>query len=68
MNGANKEELDKWMSLISDKDINVRLSVKNFLSRYYPEAPDLEHTPDSRIEIIPQIVQPVLEWYNLFRG
>ena len=67
LNGANKEELDKWMSFITDKDINVRLSVRNFLKRYFPEAPDLEHTPDPSIDIIPQIVQPVLEWYKKYK-
>lgn len=62
--GAIKEELNQWMRVVTDSSTDVRHCVKHFLAQYYPEAPSLEHTPDTNKEVIQMIADPVLRWYK----
>ena len=62
--GSKRQELDKWISLVEDKNIDVRLCVKIFLERYYKDAPKLEHSPDQNMQMIHKFVEPVLKWYK----
>lgn len=68
LNGSEKEDLEQWMSLIIDESTDVRLCVKIFLERFYPDAPELEHTPDPNPDIIPDIINPVLGWYEGYKN
>lgn len=61
--GANKEELNYWMTLITDSSIDIRLCVKHFLMKYFPNAPSLDHTPDTNDEVIQKNAIPVQQWY-----
>lgn len=64
LGGTNKEELDKWMALIRDVNIDVRLCVKIFLERFYKDAPKIEHNPNQTIEWVHKITEEVLKWYS----
>jgi serine protease AprX len=64
--GANKKEIERWMKLATDPSTDVRLCVKNFLTQYYPDAPQLEHTPDTNQDLVERFALPVLDWYKEF--
>lgn len=61
---ATKEELDKWMSLVVYKTIDIWICINMFLRKHYPDAPEMEILPDSEPEIMDSIVAPVLNWYK----
>src|SRR5690606_41945857 len=62
--GAIKEELDQWMQLVTESSTDVRHCVKHFLAQYHPEAPSLEHIPDTNKEVIQEIADTVLSGYK----
>lgn len=64
--GTNKEEIERWMPLVTDTSTDVRLCVRIFLKQYYPDAPSLEHTPDTNQDEIERIALPVLQWYKKY--
>lgn len=61
--GAKKEELDHWMTLITDSSADIRHCVKYFLKEHYPDAPSLEHNPDTNPEVIQKNAVSVQQWY-----
>lgn len=64
---STSDELDYWMDLIKEKELENILCVKTYLEKYYPEAPWTAHTPDPDPDFIAEITEPVLRWYKEYR-
>lgn len=62
-----KEDLDHWMSLVDYKSIDIWICINLFLRKHYPDAPEIEHSPDSDPEVMDAIIAPVLDWYRSFK-
>lgn len=65
---ATKEELPKWMSLVEYKTIDIWICINLFLRKFYPDAPEMEITPDPDPEIMDSIIAPVLDWYKYYKN
>ncbi|WP_228503513.1 hypothetical protein, partial [Laceyella tengchongensis] len=61
---TTKEELDKWMSLVEYRTIDIWICINLFLRKFYPDAPEMEFSPDPDPKIMTSIVAPVLDWYK----
>jgi serine protease AprX len=61
---TTKEELDKWMSLVEYRTIDIWICINLFLRKFYPDAPEMEISPDPDPKIMTTIVAPVLDWYK----
>ncbi|KPC76886.1 hypothetical protein ADL26_04460 [Thermoactinomyces vulgaris] len=61
---TTKEELDKWMSLVEYRTIDIWICINLFLRKFYPDAPEMEISPDPDPKIMTSIVAPVLDWYK----
>lgn len=67
LGGSNEDDLDRWMKLIRDINIDVRLCVKIFLEKFYKEAPKFQHSPDQTMDWVYESTEPVLKWYKHLR-
>lgn len=65
---TTKEELHKWISLSGYKTIDIWICINLFLRKYYPNAPEMEITPDPDPELMDSIIEPVLDWYKDYRN
>lgn len=63
---STKDELHKWMSLVEYRSIDIRLCINLFLQKYYPDAPEMEHSPDPDPEIMNSLVASILDWYKKY--
>jgi serine protease AprX len=62
---STKDEINRWLPLITDENIDVRWCVQSFLHQFYKDAPSMIHTPDPDPNLIPEIAAPILEWFKL---
>ncbi|WP_044642204.1 S8 family serine peptidase [Risungbinella massiliensis] len=58
------EELDKWMSLVETRSFDTRICITIFLQKYFPDAPEIEHSPDPDPKTMSAIVAPLVEWHK----
>ncbi|TCS95771.1 hypothetical protein [Hazenella coriacea] len=68
LNTTAKEELDKWMSLVEYKSIDIWICINLFLQKYFPDAPEMDILPDPDPTIMDSFIAPVLDWYKNNNG
>ncbi|MCA1319572.1 S8 family peptidase [Bacillus tianshenii] len=56
-------ELNLWMELLNEKDLEITLCVKIYLEMNFREAPEIPYLPDPDPEYISMATEPVREWY-----
>jgi serine protease AprX len=61
---ATKEELHKWMYLYKYRSIDIRICMNLYLQKYYPDAPELEHSSDPAPQVMDELFSPLLDWYE----
>lgn len=65
---AKQEELHNWMSLVKYPTIDIWICINLFLRRFYPEAPEIEISPDPDLHVMNETIAPVLKWYQDFKN
>ncbi|WP_148709097.1 S8/S53 family peptidase [Falsibacillus albus] len=61
---ATSEDLDKWMELVKDENIDAWLCLRLYLQKFYPSAPNMTHEskPDPSITAKESI--RLMDWYQ----
>jgi hypothetical protein len=62
---SNEAELNQWIELLREKDIEIILCVKIYLEKHYRDAPEIQCSPDPSPDFISKITEPVLQWYSM---
>ncbi|MGD6779375.1 S8 family serine peptidase [Sutcliffiella horikoshii] len=67
LRNASVEELDQWMELLKEKDIELTLGVKIYLESNFRDAPEITYLPDPNPEVISMSTEPVWNWYREYK-
>ncbi|MFE7064984.1 hypothetical protein ACFVAD_22905 [Sutcliffiella sp. NPDC057660] len=61
---APSGELDQWMVLLNEQDLEITLCVKIYLGMNYSDAPEIPYHPDPDPEFITLTTNSVWDWYK----
>ncbi|KAA0563461.1 S8 family peptidase [Bacillus sp. CH30_1T] len=64
---ASVKELDQWVELLKENDVEITLCVKIYLEKNFSDAPEITYLPDPNREIISLATEPVWKWYREYK-
>ncbi|WP_409276101.1 S8 family serine peptidase [Neobacillus sp. SCS-31] len=65
---SKEDELDRWIELLMELDIEIVLCVKIFLEKHYKDSPEIHFFPDPSDDFIKKMTSDVLGWYKEYKG
>lgn len=67
LTNSSGEELDRWIELIKEDDIEITLCVKIYLEKHFHDSPIIQYYPDPNPDFIQKTTDPVLLWYREYK-
>lgn len=61
---ATASELDRWMELLKENDLEINLCIKHYLEQNFPDAPKIEHHPITNLDFMSISTTQISEWYS----
>lgn len=61
---ATGSELERWMELLKENDLEINLCVKLYLEKNFPDAPKIDHYPITNLDFISISSKRILDWYR----